>query len=59
MNEASWRLVTVAGMDVYAVENERVVGLVTAGNAGELLALEAVGRQTAPAVMGTAGGTSQ
>ena len=38
------------------VENEKVVGLLTVGNIGELLALDAAGRQTGPADARAGGG---
>jgi Zn-dependent protease/CBS domain-containing protein len=41
------------------VENEKVVGLLTVGNIGELLALEAAGRQTGPADARAGGGASR
>jgi hypothetical protein len=64
----SWKLVTVAGIDVHIhgtfflliaflalsnlVAGEKVVGLLTVGNIGELLALEAAGHQIGrPAVL--------
>ena len=41
------------------VENEKVVGLLTVGNIGELLALEAAGRQAGPADARAGGGASR
>jgi hypothetical protein len=41
------------------VENEKVVGLLTAGNIGELLALGAAGRQTGPTDARAGGGASR
>jgi hypothetical protein len=41
------------------IENEKVVGLLTVGNIGELLALEAAGRQTGALAANAGGGTSR
>jgi Zn-dependent protease/CBS domain-containing protein len=52
MQQGGSRVLTV-------VENEKVVGLLTVGNIGELLALEAAGRQTGAADARAGGGASR
>jgi len=45
--------------DPSVLENEKVVGLLTEGNMGELLALEATGCQTATLASQAGGGTNR